>query len=66
MTVYPPSIFTTPFPWVSVHNIDLAEKVPLSAGDSVDLAGELVYGDRKKDPILHFTHSDPQKKRIAG
>lgn len=49
-----------------VHNIDLAEKVPLSAGDEIDVAGELVFGDRKKDPILHWTHADPQKKRIGG
>lgn len=49
-----------------VHNIDLAEKVPLSAGDEIELAGELVYGDRKKDPIIHWTHGDPQKKRAPG
>ena len=49
-----------------IHNIDIAEKVPLSVGDTVEVAGELVFGDRKKDPILHWTHEDPRGKRIAG
>ena len=49
-----------------VHNIDLAEKVPLSAGDTEDAAGELVYNDRTKEPTLHWTHADPRKKRAAG
>ncbi len=49
-----------------VHNIDIAEKVPLSVGDTIEIAGELVFGDRKKDPILHWTHEDPRGKRIAG
>ena len=49
-----------------VHNIDLAEAVPLSLGDTVDLAGELVYGARHHDPILHWTHSDPRGKRKGG
>lgn len=49
-----------------IHNIDIAEKVPLAVGDSVEVAGELIYGDRKKDPILHWTHEDPKGKRIAG
>lgn len=49
-----------------VHNIDIAEKIPLSVGDTIEVAGELVFGDRKKDPLLHWTHEDPRGKRIAG
>lgn len=49
-----------------VYNLDLAEKVPVSPGDTIEVAGELVFGDRKKDPILHWTHADPQKKRQDG
>ncbi len=49
-----------------VYNLDLALKVPLSAGDTIELAGELVFGDRYKDPILHWTHADPNKRRTDG
>lgn len=49
-----------------VHNIDIAEKVPVSPGDIIEAAGELIFGDRKKDPILHWTHADPNKKYIDG
>jgi hypothetical protein len=48
------------------HNVDIAERIPLSVGDIIDLAGELEYGDRWKDPIIHWTHEDPQGHRQAG
>jgi hypothetical protein len=50
----------------AVYNIDLADKVPLSVGDVISMGGELVFGDRKGDPILHWIHADPRKKRIDG
>lgn len=49
-----------------VHNIDLAEKVPISVGDTLELAGELIFGSKKGDPILHWTHDDPKNKRLGG
>jgi hypothetical protein len=49
-----------------IYNLDLAEKVPLSVGDEIDLAGELIFGSKKHDPILHWTHADPQRKRMDG
>lgn len=53
-----------------VHNIDLAEKVPLSVGDIVSVAGELTYNENKSkyhgDPLIHWTHADPLKKRLDG
>ncbi len=49
------------------HNVDIAERVPLNVGDTlVGVAGELEYGDRWKDPIMHWTHEDPQGQRKAG
>lgn len=49
-----------------VHNIDLAERVPLQVGDQLEVAGELVYGHQRDDPILHWTHYDPDRRRRGG
>ena len=48
------------------YNVDIAERVPIDVGSYVDVAGELEYGDRWKDPIMHWTHDDPQGQRKAG
>jgi Protein of unknown function (DUF3465) len=48
------------------HNVDIAERVPLTVGDYVSVTGELEYGDKWKDPIMHWTHDDPQGQRKAG
>lgn len=50
----------------AIYNLDLSEKVPVSVGDLVSLGGELEYDDRTKEPLLHWLHSDPQKKRPDG
>lgn len=50
----------------AVYNIDLSEKIPLEVGSTMDLAGQLVFGDKKHDPILHWIHADPQKRRRDG
>lgn len=53
-----------------VHNVDLADKVPVSVGDTVTVAGELTYNENKGkyhgDPLIHWTHADPLNKRMAG
>lgn len=48
------------------HNVNIAERVPLAEGTFVTVAGELEYGDKWKDPIMHWTHEDPKKQRKAG
>lgn len=48
------------------HNVNIAERVPLAEGSYVTAAGELEYGDKWKDPIMHWTHEDPQGRRKAG
>ncbi len=48
------------------HNVDIAERVPVVEGSYITVAGELEYGDRWKDPIMHWTHDDPQGHRKAG
>lgn len=48
------------------HNVNIAERVPLSEGSFVTVAGELEYGDKWKDPIMHWTHDDPKGHRKAG
>ena len=42
-----------------IDNVDLAPRVALSAGDRIDVKGELVR-DPGKEPIVHWTHHDPQ------
>ncbi len=48
------------------HNVDIAERVPVIVGSRLTVAGELEYGDKWKDPIMHWTHDDPQNRRQAG
>ena len=46
------------------HNLDLARRVPLRAGDSVRLRGR--YEWNQKGGILHWTHHDPAGNLAGG
>jgi len=46
------------------HNIDLAKRVPLQKGDSLQLRGR--YEWNNKGGVLHWTHHDPSKKIEGG
>ena len=46
------------------HNIDVAERVPVRAGDTVKLHGEYVWNNR--GGVIHWTHHDPKGRKTGG
>ena len=46
------------------HNLDLAERVPVSVGDTVEVSGEYVW--TAKGGTLHWTHLDPARHHPPG
>lgn len=48
-----------------IDNVDLAPRVPVQPGDSIDVRGEYVH-DSGKGPIVHWTHHDPQGHHVDG
>ena len=53
-----------PIDYSFAHNIDLAPRVPVAPGDSVELRGEYEWSPR--GGVIHWTHRDPDARREAG
>ena len=46
------------------HNIDLASRVPVRAGDTIRFKGEYEYNDR--GGVIHWTHRNTNRNHAAG
>lgn len=46
------------------HNLELAARVPLALGDSVEIRG--VYEWNDQGGVIHWTHHDPEGGREGG
>lgn len=46
------------------HNVDLAPRVPVAPGDSVEFSGEYVW--KAEGGVVHWTHRDPEGLRPGG
>ena len=48
-----------------VDNVSIAPRVPVQVGDRIEVRGEMVH-DPGRNPIVHWTHHDPQHTHPDG
>jgi hypothetical protein len=48
-----------------VDNASIAPPCPVSAGDRVEVRGEMVH-DPGRPPVVHWTHHDPAERHPCG
>ena len=46
------------------HNIDLAQRVPVAVGDTVEVFGQ--YEWNELGGVIHWTHADPDGDHVGG
>jgi Protein of unknown function (DUF3465) len=48
-----------------IDNVDLAPRVAVAPGDSIEVCGEMVH-DPGRNPVVHWTHHDPAHRHPDG
>ena len=48
-----------------IDNVNIAPRVPVQPGSAIEVRGEMVH-DPGKEPVVHWTHHDPQGTHADG
>jgi hypothetical protein len=49
-----------------IDNVGIAPRIPVKPGDAIQVRGEMVHDRDKPDPVVHWTHHDPDGRHADG